>query len=96
MNVSIFPESGKWLLVLNPTETDRDESEIGETLPTASAFDQCWTGEHWAEGPSEGQQFESRVEAAVYLHDHWQRMENLAMARHDPIPVPSDLPFRGL
>ena len=39
---------------------------------------------------------ESKAEAAVYLSDHWQRMENQAEALHDPIPVPTELPIRGL
>lgn len=94
MNASIFPENGEWLLVLDPAEPDHAASEIEETLPTASAFDKCWTGEAWAHAPSDGQRFESKTDAAAYLHDHWQRMENLAAALHDPIPT--DFPIRGL
>jgi hypothetical protein len=94
MNVSVFPENGVWLLVLNPAEQDHTESEIAETLPPAIAFERCWTGENWAEAPSEGQRFESKADAAAYLHDHWQRMENLAAALHDAIPT--EFPIRGL
>jgi hypothetical protein len=78
MNVSIFPENGEWLLVLDPAEPNHATSEIGETVSTASAFEKCWTGEGWADAPSGGQRFESKKEAAAYLHDHWQWMENLA------------------
>jgi len=96
MNASIFPENGQWLLVLDPAEQDHTVAEIAASPPLASAFEKCWTGERWADAPSDGQRFESKAEAASYLQDHWQRMENLAVALHDPIPVPSDLPIRGL
>jgi hypothetical protein len=96
MNASIFPENGEWLLVLNTAGPDHAASEIAMSPPLASAFDKCWTGEAWADAPSDGQRFESKTEAAAYLKDHWQRMENLASALHDPIPSPSDLPIRGL
>jgi hypothetical protein len=94
MNASIFPENGEWLLVLDPAEPDHAASEIAETPPTASAFEKCWTGEGWADAPSAGQRFKSKNEAAAYLHDHWQRMENLAAALHNP--APSGFPIRGL
>jgi hypothetical protein len=94
MNVAIFPENGEWLLVLNPVEQDHEEAEIAEAPPPASAFEKCWTGEQWADAPSDGQRYVSKEEAAAYLHDHWQRMENLAAALHDPIPT--DFPIRGL
>jgi hypothetical protein len=93
MNVSVFPENGEWLLVLNPMEPDHAATEIAEP-PPASAFEKCWTGEAWADAPSEGHRFESKTDAAAYLHDHWQRMENLAAAIHDPIPT--YFPIRGL
>jgi len=96
MNASIFPENGEWLLVLNTAGPDHTASEIAMSPPLASAFDKCWTGEAWVDAPSDGQRFESKTEAAAYLKDHWQRMENLASALHDPIPSPSDLPIRGL
>jgi len=96
MNASIFPENGEWLLVLDPVEPDHLASEVAEIPPTASSFDKCWTGEGWADAPSDGQRFESKTDAAAYLHDHWQRMENLAAALHDPIPSPSDFPIRSL
>lgn len=96
MNASIFPENGEWLLVLNPAEPDQTASEIANSPPIASSFDQCWTGEKWAEAPCEGQRFESKEQAATYLLDHWQRMENVAEALHDPIPAPSELPIRSL
>jgi hypothetical protein len=94
MNASIFPENGEWLLVLDPAEPDHTASEMAETPPTASAFEKCWTGEGWADAPSNGQRFESKNKAAAYLRNHWQRMENLAAALHDPIPT--DFPIRGL
>ena len=94
MNASIFPENGEWLLVVDPAEPDHTASEIAETPPTASAFEKCWTGEGWADAPSDGQRFESKKEAAAYLHDHWQQMENLATVLHDPIPT--DFPIRRL
>jgi hypothetical protein len=96
MNAAIFPENGEWLLVLNAVEPDHTASEIADSPPIASAFEKCWTGENWADAPSEGQRFDSKEHAAQYLHGHWQRMENLAEALHDPIPVPSELPVRGL
>jgi hypothetical protein len=94
MNVSIFPENGEWLLVLNPIATDQSEAEMGEAPPPVSAFEKCWTGEHWTDAPSEGQRYESKSDAATYLHEHWQRMENMAEALHDPIPT--EFPIRGL
>jgi len=96
MNASIFPENGEWLLVLDPAEPNHAASEIAASPPVATAFEKCWTGENWADAPSDGQRFESKAEAANYLLDHWQRMENLAAAIHDPIPPPSDFPIRGL
>lgn len=96
MNASIFPENGEWLLVLNPTEPDHVSADTAANPSSASAFDKCWTGETWADTPSEGQRFESKNQAAAYLQDHWQRMENRAAALHDPIPAPSDFPVRGL
>ena len=96
MHAAIFPENGDWLLVLNSAEPDHTATEIADAPPSASAFDKCWTGENWADTPAEGQRFESKQVAAAYLHDHWQRMENLAAALHDPIPSPSDFPIRSL
>jgi hypothetical protein len=96
MNAAIFPENGEWLLVLDPAESDQSASEIANSPPVASAFERCWTGESWTDAPSEGQRFDSKEHAASYLHDHWQRMENLAEALHDPIPAPTELPIRGL
>jgi hypothetical protein len=94
MNASIFPENGEWLLVLDPAEPDHTASEIAETLTPASAFEKCWTGESWADAPGDYQRFESKKEAATYLHDHWQQMESLATALHVPaLPV---FPIRGL
>lgn len=96
MHAAIFPENGEWLLVLNPAEPDHTASEIANEPPTAPSFERCWTGENWTESPSDGQRFDSKEQAAEYLQDHWQRMENLATALHDPIPVPSELPIRSL
>jgi|EndMetStandDraft_8_1072994.scaffolds.fasta_scaffold740187_2 hypothetical protein len=96
MNAALFPENGEWLIVLNSAEPDHTAAEVAESPPAASAFEKCWTGETWADQPSEGQRFASKKEAADYLQEHWQRMENLAAALHDPIPVPSELPVRGL
>jgi hypothetical protein len=96
MNAAIFPENGEWLLVLNPTEQNHTAAEIANDPPTASAFERCWTGESWADTPSDGQRFDSKEHAATYLLDHWQRMENLAEALHDPIPPPTELPIRSL
>lgn len=101
MKASIFPEQGEWLLVLNPAEAEMSEPdqavpEIAAPPPVATAFEKCWTGDAWTDAPSEGQRFESKADAAVYLADHWQRMENQAEALHDPIPVPTELPIRGL
>ena len=96
MKASIFPEQGEWLLVLNPAEPDQAAPEIAAPPPVATAFEKCWTGDAWADAPADGQRFESKAEAAVYLADHWQRMDNQAEALHDPIPVPTELPIRGL
>ena len=96
MNAAIFPENGEWLLVLDPAESDHTASEIANSPPVASSFERCWTGESWADAPSDGQRFDSKDHAASYLHDHWQRMENLAEALRDPIPPPTELPIRSL
>jgi len=96
MNASIFPENGDWLLVLNPIAPDRAADEMAAAPPATSEFEKCWTGESWADMPAEGQRFHSKTEAATYLQDHWQRMENVAEALHDPIPAPSEFPIRGL
>jgi hypothetical protein len=75
MNISIFPENGEWLLVLDPAETNLSESQIGSVPPSASAFERCWTGDQWAKSPDSGKRFESKLAAAAYLKEHWDRME---------------------
>jgi hypothetical protein len=95
MRVSIFPENGEWLLVLNHAVESHVPAEVDATS-AVSSFDKCWDGDDWTEMPANGQRFESKIKAAEYLKDHWQRMENVAEALHDPIPAPSELPIRSL
>ena len=85
MRVSIFPENGQWLLVLNRQERNHALTDVDLTH-TASSLDKCWTGNHWSKTPAEGLRFDSKAEAAGYLHDHWERMENRKAIR-DPIPT---------
>jgi len=93
MKVSIFPENGEWLIVLNHAEQSHDPAEV-DMSHTTSSFDKCWTGDDWTDMPVNGQRFESKMEAAEYLKDHWQRMENQAAAIDDPIPM--SFPIRSL
>jgi len=79
MKVSIFPENGEWLLVLNRTEPSHNRSEVDMTH-AVSSFEKCWTGDGWSPTPADGQRFASKHGALAYLHNHWQRMENLATA----------------
>jgi len=93
MQISMFPENGEWLLVLNTSEPNHDPQEVDATH-TASSFDKCWNGDDWTDMPANGQRFESKTDALSYLNDHWQRMENQAAAINDPIPT--SFPVRGL
>jgi hypothetical protein len=93
MRVSIFPENGEWLLVLNHAVESHVPADV-DANSTVSSFDKCWDGDEWTEMPVNGQRFESKLEALVYLNDHWQRMENQAAALDDLIPT--SFPIRGL
>jgi hypothetical protein len=93
MQISMFPENGEWLLVLNASEPNHDSQEVDATHP-ANSFDKCWAGDEWTEMPADGQRFESKPDALAYLNEHWQRMENQAAAISDPIPT--SFPIRGL
>lgn len=93
MRVSIFPENGEWLLVLNYAEESHASVEA-DTSHAASSFDRCWSGDDWTEMPANGQRFESKEEALAYLDDHWQRLQNQATGLDDPIHV--GFPIRGL
>ena len=84
MRISIFPENGQWLLVLNRTEPQHDPAELD--IHVASSFDRCWTGDDWGTLPVEGQRFESKAGALTYLNKHWQQMEDRAAVPSDPIP----------
>ena len=79
MKVSIFPENGQWLLVLNRIEPDHERFDV-EATPLSS-FERCWTGDEWSESPADGQRFALKNDALVYLDKNWHRME--AARGHD-------------
>jgi len=73
MKVSIFPENGQWLLVLNRIEPDHDRYHVDAT--PLNSFEKCWTGKGWSDAPADGQRFALKDHALVYLDRNWQRME---------------------